>query len=919
MKKFYLLTKTLLAAALLCVGQTAWGESLIFTEDFADETYNVTWGGTSQGGISPAVNNGALKVANGSQTGDRSAYIAFGENAHTGCCRLTFDMAMTKSGTSGKNNNFYVLPSATTARYPSTTDAALIVTQDYNGAITIAGESVGTYNGTMLTYDLYLNTVTHYAKVIVKNGETTLKTISYATTATGINTLHLNFNKNYGAFAIDNISFYSLVAPAFTLSEDSKTVSVSGSETVNVTDITGTISVKSNNTAAATASYDAGVVTINGVANGVATVTVTGTNDGLTLDKNIEVTVGAVSTTTVTVNYLCGETPIADPLELTDVAVGSVLTASEVVYNEVIYGTGCRYVNPVLSESLPYIVVEDGVINITYTQQNSVASLNVKAQVGETKYNIKSESLTGKYIGDVITITYPRLWLVGTTLYSTAQQAHGGDYFRWAYTLDGNDAVIDYTTTVATDVVYYSEGEDIEGMTVDDSGNANIRCSDGKGGRSADELSLTTLGTGVYKLTSRVWGNSGCSYTYRAAGTDILTHATSGALNDNSVCFNVLSGTAAIKIQGSGTGNGKVVDYVYIQKLDDSSASIYNGDFENSTWDKGWLGTGSDKAKAFAKQTSSQTWGATGNFAEMWTDGSFSVEANLRQILVNVPAGNYILSADILNNVASSGGVLYAKVGSASDVTTAAESATGANESVSFTVAETSNVVLGFKTTALNSKSGWIAIDNFVLKQVVSGTITPAGWASFSSTLPLDLSTLTATSGATAYYASASGESSVTLTETTAKVPANTGLMIKGTAGETFTITATSDETTDLSASNLLKATDGSEIAKSPESGAGNYHYVFGYKKPAEVVTEYGFYNLASNTEVAAGKAYLEITKGETPARALRISLGGITEVENVEAVPEATVKKNGAYLENGKIAIYKNGMKFNANGQLIK
>jgi hypothetical protein len=49
------------------------------------------------------------------------------------------------------------------------------------------------------------------------------------------------------------------------------------------------------------------------------------------------------------------------------------------------------------------------------------------------------------------------------------------------------------------------------------------------------------------------------------------------------------------------------------------------------------------------------------------------------------------------------------------------------------------------------------------------------------------------------------------------------------------------------------------------------------------------------------------------------MSFGGITGVENVEAAPVATVKKNGAYLENGKIAIYKNGEKFSATGAKLK
>ena len=51
----------------------------------------------------------------------------------------------------------------------------------------------------------------------------------------------------------------------------------------------------------------------------------------------------------------------------------------------------------------------------------------------------------------------------------------------------------------------------------------------------------------------------------------------------------------------------------------------------------------------------------------------------------------------------------------------------------------------------------------------------------------------------------------------------------------------------------------------------------------------------------------------------IRMNFGGITGVENIEAAPVATVKKNGAYLENGKIAIYKNGEKFSATGAKLK
>ena len=208
-----------------------------------------------------------------------------------------------------------------------------------------------------------------------------------------------------------------------------------------------------------------------------------------------------------------------------------------------------------------------------------------------------------------------------------------------------------------------------------------------------------------------------------------------------------------------------------------------------------------------------------------------------------------------------------------------------------------------------NSSANSVGIQKISWNPVtsVSGTITPAGWASFSSSYPLDLNTI---SGGEAYYASAANGETVTLTPTTATVPAGEGLMIKGTPNATFTIDVAASGT--AIEGNRLKATDGTEIAASPASGAGTYHYVFGYKKPAEEVTEYGFYNLAAATTVPAGKAYLEITSNG--ARALRISLGGITEVENIEAEPEAKAQE-GKFIENGKLVIVKNGQKFNAAG----
>ena len=183
--------------------------------------------------------------------------------------------------------------------------------------------------------------------------------------------------------------------------------------------------------------------------------------------------------------------------------------------------------------------------------------------------------------------------------------------------------------------------------------------------------------------------------------------------------------------------------------------------------------------------------------------------------------------------------------------------------------------------------------DNLTISRpnVVSGVIGATGWSSFASPYKLDLSGI---EGATAYYASASDASNVTLTSTGAIVSADEGLMLKGTAGETFTISKT-DETVTFNGTNLLvgcaEATDiTSEMATNTiwvlASNAGNAEFQY----------------LTSALTIPAGKAYLPIAK--TPgAKALRIVFddGEATGI----AAPEVAEKAE-------------NGVLYNLNGQQV-
>jgi hypothetical protein len=290
---------------------------------------------------------------------------------------------------------------------------------------------------------------------------------------------------------------------------------------------------------------------------------------------------------------------------------------------------------------------------------------------------------------------------------------------------------------------------------------------------------------------------------------------------------------------------------------------------------------------------------------------------NVSQTIASLPAGTYHLTAKVYSWSGGAPVRLFAN-----GQLSAAENGDDHDPVLDFTVTgneESIKIGIGGTGKNDNTDNTWgtwgYRVKNFTLtRAAVSGTITPAGWASFSSSYPLNLSTI---SGGTAYYASAASGSTVTLKETTATVPANEGLMIKGTPNATFTINVAASGT--AIDGNLLKASDGSEVAASTD---GAYHYVFGYKKPEEVVTEYGFYNLATATTVPAGKAYLETIEALTPAPNAPIlfsiddhEITGVKAIDNGQltidnyynlAGQRVAQPTKGLYIVNGKKYVVK-------------
>lgn len=483
-------------------------EEVLLTEDFSNSTYNVTFGAaTNGGGTQPSIKETAFYVENGKQSGDRSAYISFGEKKSNGSSSLSFDMALSKSGTSGKNNTISVCESIENKRYISG-KALFSITQDDQGNITIGNEKIGSYNGVVLTYKVTLNTITNKAIVSVYNNENLIKTIECETQASGIGSIHIIVNKSWGSCKVDNIKLAKLTDPTITLSDTEVKVKDNSVYNVSLSDIVGTVSVTSDAEDVATASVKDNKIEVNSLTSGVAHLTVKVANDGLEITKEITVTVGDVEKTVVSVKYVCEGNDIADQSSIADIAVGSTLSNEDLSIPATLFNTdkSIRYVNPVTDKTLPYTVEKDGIITISYTAQALISSATVKYTYNGTE--IASENVTvsdGKYEGDNYTL--PFRYMVkdnGTTVYKTKNNS--SNYYGESITLS-KDMVIEKTLTKAYDnVAFLVDLDDTDGE------NAGVRASYCSAYNNKAYKSTEVVAPGIYTVFIRVQNKGRGSY-----------------------------------------------------------------------------------------------------------------------------------------------------------------------------------------------------------------------------------------------------------------------------------------------------------------------------------------------------------------------------------------------------------------------
>lgn len=266
-----------------------------------------------------------------------------------------------------------------------------------------------------------------------------------------------------------------------------------------------------------------------------------------------------ITTVNYTVKFMCDGKEIKDADTRSSVA-GSTVSLNSTDKNTFWATDGTKYFYESDDASTTEIA-DDG---------SSVITVNFR-KANEYSYtvtdNLNDTLATGKCTeGENVSGNYVQYKNVNGTLYE-AKQGNAG-YYKYSFIPTANDYNynIDYTAKI-NNVAYFAEGEDIEGMTATGSANADIRCSNGKGGYSSDAVTATTLQPGKYKATIVVWGNAGATFSVKAGEKDILSTETKGYLySEESEEFEL---TEATPITISGGDVNKMLDYIYITKTAD--------------------------------------------------------------------------------------------------------------------------------------------------------------------------------------------------------------------------------------------------------------------------------------------------------------------------------------------------------------
>ena len=268
-----------------------------------------------------------------------------------------------------------------------------------------------------------------------------------------------------------------------------------------------------------------------------------------------------VSTADYTINYIFNGATIKTVENKT--AVGAVVNAE----------------NPTTIDDVRYFAKDGEETSMTIVEGTNV--LNVDLRTAETfSYTVKAVDGSSNVLddnlvsgsvteGDEVTVSYPRWVLSGTTLYSCGT---GAISYSTTFTPDADDYIknITYNTETVSDVVFYTEGEDVEGV----SKSSNARASKGQMGYTDKETAesykdVTTLAPGKYRIYMRAQNGNAAErpYNFKVGENVVFTGSFGNGTNKdaNSEEFTVDENSTLSFASVGSSASG--IDYFYVVKI----------------------------------------------------------------------------------------------------------------------------------------------------------------------------------------------------------------------------------------------------------------------------------------------------------------------------------------------------------------
>ncbi len=204
---------------------------------------------------------------------------------------------------------------------------------------------------------------------------------------------------------------------------------------------------------------------------------------------------------------------------------------------------------------------KDNVYTITYRKADTY-NYTVKDNFNNTLAN------SSCFEGESVAIPYPKYVINSGALYT--KNAISSQYKdKITPDKDGYSKTFDYSAANINNVVYYSEAENISGLTVNTTGNVDVRASNALAALAKEDTKITTLPAGKYIIHAGVFSSAGTpNYIIKIAAGENIYEASVKQVNASEVNSEVITLEQAsdIVLKSEGMGNNNLLDYIYITK-----------------------------------------------------------------------------------------------------------------------------------------------------------------------------------------------------------------------------------------------------------------------------------------------------------------------------------------------------------------